>query len=361
MATSRASMMETEVEALERSTADLQTTLDREFDDYAATRERPALDDPRGHARYLENRRRMALASPVVGIEGATTEPSTSPAQSGQQLMGLSGFMKSSLSLKHLSPIMLGAGLYDFYPPELPPKGSWRRQPFKTPFNHQKQAPANGTLLLSVPQVGSGRFYASATTLESPTDRYAQAWCGTVLPIDPNLHNEAEGPKDVVVWAEGTMTYDYALSGLPGPSWNSRPVAAAAQVDVLVRLLRYSRQSGQLLADPDAILSYLAGRRIMEASLTPNAATASPPSSSSAKVGGSYAGWSSGPTNFAIDLPHGRARKLETDSTYQIAVLCSVSLSALSGPSPASAEVSAQMFLRLVTLGILPHDPSVPF
>jgi hypothetical protein len=50
---------------------------------------------------------------------------------------------------------------------------------------------------------------------------------------------------------------------------------------------------------------------------------------------------------------------LETDSTYQVAVLCSVSLGALSGPAPASAQVSAQMFLRLVTLGVFPHDPSV--
>jgi hypothetical protein len=144
---------------------------------------------------------------------------------------------------------------------------------------HQKQSPPNSSILLSVPQVGSGRFYSSASTFLTSVDRYASAWCGTVLPIAPTLHDAAKGPKDLVVWAEGTITYDYSLS---------------------------------------------------------------------------------------IDLQNGQSRKLETDSTYQVALLCSVGLGALTagqGPtaSVANAQVSAQLFLRLVTLGVLEHHPSVTF
>jgi hypothetical protein len=75
-------------------------------------------------------------------------------------------------------------------------------------------------------------------------------------------------------------------------------------------------------------------------------------------VGGGYAAWSSGATPFAIDWRDGQPRVLETDSTYQVAVVCSVQVNALGGPAAAKAQASAQLFLRLVTLGIVPHDPS---
>ncbi len=165
---------------------------------------------------------------------------------------------------------------------------------------------------------------------------------------------------------KGTITYDYALSATPGPAWNSRPEAASANVNVMARLLRFNRQTGALMADPDAVLSYLAHRQILKATLLPNGLTTSPPFSPTPRVGGPYAAWSSGPASFAIDLQDGQTRKLETDSTYQVAVLCSVGLGALTagqGPaaSVANAQVSAQLFLRLVTLGVFAHDPSVTF
>jgi hypothetical protein len=239
----------------------LRNTLDREFEDYATTRSLPSPDDRRGRERYIASLQRMALASPHVGSHAPSFSldaiSDDSHAHLGQHVMG-GGFsvLKSKLTLGSMYPIRLGEGLYDFYPPELPPKGLFHRQPFTQPFTHQKESPSNGTLLLSVPQVGSGRFYASGSTFERPADRDAKAWCGTLLPIDPKLHNDAEGPKNIVVWAEGTITYDYELSATPGAAWNTRPKAADARVNVLVRLLRFSRQTGQLMADPEAILSY---------------------------------------------------------------------------------------------------------
>ena len=63
-----------------------------------------------------------------------------------------------------------------------------------------------------------------------------------------------------------------------------------------------------------------------------------------------------------MDLANNQTRKLETDSFYRVAVICAVGLSALaSGQSIANAQVSALLSLRLVTLGILEHDPKVVF
>jgi hypothetical protein len=69
------------------------------------------------------------------------------------------------------------------------------------------------------------------------------------------------------------------------------------------------------------------------------------------------------PTNFSLDATHQRPRVLDTDHTYQVAVVCAVSLSAWGigqGPSAvaASVQVSAQAFLRLVTLGIFELESS---
>ncbi|MDP2603664.1 MAG: hypothetical protein Q8S00_13880 [Deltaproteobacteria bacterium] len=357
-----------------QATEALRKALHEEFDDYVTTQSLPAQDDQRGRERYMKSLRRMVLSSPNVAVRGNDSISDTNTdglsAIFGEHVMdmGLPSLLKRKFTAGMMSPIRLGDGLYDFYPPELPVKGFWQRKPFTTTFPpsgsppFQKDSPPNSSLMLTVPQVGSGRFYASASTFQTPTDRVAKAWCGTMLPIDPNLHDEARGPKDVVVWAEGTIVYDYALSATLGSAWNTRPEAATAQVDIHARLLRFDRQTGQPTYPADAnVLPFLAFSRILNASLFPNGVTTSPPSSPTPHVGGPYAAWSSGPTSFAIDLPNGTTRKLETDSTYQVAVVCSVQLSALSGPAPASAQVSAQLFLRLVTLGILPHDPSVPF
>ncbi|RPI35707.1 MAG: hypothetical protein EHM54_07550 [Nitrospiraceae bacterium] len=349
----------------------LRNTLDREFEDYVATRSLPAPDDPRGLERYAASLRRMALSSPDVGVRmgGSSGAPDTAdrPATFDYHTRDLTSLARAKLTISSMLPIhQLCSGLYDFYPPELPVRAFCNRKPFTTPFTHQKESPTNSTILLSVPQVGSGRFYSSASTFQTPVDRYAHAWCGTVLPIDPALHDDAQGPKDVVVWAEGTITYDYALSATPGQAWNARPKAAFANVNVMARLLRFNRQTGALMADPDAILSYLAHSQILKASLVPNGVTTSLPSTPTPTVGGPYAAWSSGPASFAIDLPDGQTRKLETDSIYQVAVLCSVDLGALAagqGPTAfvASAQVSAQLFLRQVTLGVFAHDPRVTF
>jgi hypothetical protein len=338
----------------------LKDTLDREFDDAVATRTLPSPDDHRGRQRYLASLRRRALARPDVSVEIVGDRQGALG-----HVMDLSSLLKGRISLQSLlTPVRLGDGLYDFYPPELPVKGLWNRQPFRTPFNHPREWPGNSTLLLTVPQVGAGRFYASASTLQVPSDRHAHAWCGTLLPVDPALHDAAHGPRDIVIWAEGTLTYDYALSAPPSPAWSVRPEAAKARVDVMARLLRFNRATGALMADPDAVLAYLAHRNIVAATLLPNGVTTSPPSSAKPSVGGPYAGWSSGPVSFAIDLPDGKSRKLDTDSTYQVAVLCSVSLDALAAGQGANAvvanvEVSALLSLRLVTLGVLPHDPKV--
>ena len=348
----------------------LRNTLDREFEDYVETRSLPAPDDRLGLERYVASLRRMALSSPDVGVRtgGSSDDPDTAdrPATFGHHARALTSLARAKLTISSMMPIQLCSGLYDFYPPELPVRAFCHRKPFTTPFTHQKESPTNSTILLSVPQVGSGRFYSSASTFQTTVDRYAHAWCGTVLPIDPTLHDAAQGPKDVVVWAEGTITYDYALSATPGPAWNARPEAAFANVNVMARLLRFNKQTGALMADPDAILSYLAHRQILKASLLPNSVTTSLPSTPTPSVGGPYASWSSGPASFTIDLPDGQTRKLETDSIYQVAVLCSVGLGALAagqGPNAfvASAQVSAQLFLRQVTLGVFAHDPSVTF
>jgi hypothetical protein len=131
---------------------------------------------------------------------------------------------------------------------------------------------------------------------------------------------------------------------------------------VQARLLRFDRRTGAptSMADPDAPISIWAYKQSVQASLVPNGQTTSPPSTTAPRVGGSYAAWSTGPTPFEITLRDGPGRKLETDSTYQVAVVCSVDLGALAGPGAvASAEVSALMFLRLVTIGVFAHDPSV--
>ena len=357
-----------------QATEALRKALDQEFDDYVTTQSLPAQDDQRGLDRYMKSLRRMVLSSPNVAIRGNDSISDTNndglSAIFGEHVMdmGLPSLLKSKFTAGMMSPIRLGDGLYDFYPPELPVKGFWQRKPFTTTFPpsgsppFQKDSPPNSSLMLTVPQVGSGRFYASASTFQTPTDRIAKAWCGTMLPIDPTLHDEVHGPMDVVVWAEGTISYDYALAATPGSAWNTRPEAATAQVDVNARLLRFDRRTGQpMYAADDFVLPFLASRQIVKASLFPNGVTTTTPLMSTHHIGGSYAAWSTGPDPFAIDLPNGKTRKLETDSTYQVAVVCSVQLSALSGPAPASAQVSAQLFLRLVTLGIFPHDPGVPF
>ena len=88
-------------------------------------------------------------------------------------------------------------------------------------------------ILFSFPQIGVGRFYASASTIQNPVNRFAKVWCGTLLPIDSNLHDAAHGIKDAVVWAEGTISYDYALSATPGSAWTgARSEAAHAGVFV---------------------------------------------------------------------------------------------------------------------------------
>jgi hypothetical protein len=130
-------------------------------------------------------------------------------------------------------------------------------------------------------------------------------------------------------------------------------------VEIMARLLRFDRRTGQALNTPDQFVAgYLAAKEILNARLVPNSTTTSPTSAQNPSIGGSYAAWSSGPNAFAIDLPDGKPRKLETDSTYQVAVVCAVEINALSGPAPASAQVTAQLFLRLATLGVLPHDQS---
>lgn len=346
----------------------LRGALYQEFDDQLVTRSPPSPDDKRGHDRYLKSLSRLALSSHVVSAGGSEsiTHADTNALQVvfGDQVrdMGFPSLVKSKFARAVLTPLRAGDGLYDFYPPELPAKGFWQRQPFVNIFpSIQRATPTDGAILLSVPQVGSGSFYASAATFEKPTDRNAKVWCGVMLPIDPALHDAAHGPKDLIIWAEGTIAYDYALSALPGPAWNSRPEAATAQIDISARLLRYDRQTGQALFAPDAfLLPYLSHREILKASLHPNIATSSPPSSPTPSVGGAYAAWSTGANPFAIDWRDGQPRMLDTDSTYQVAVVCSVQLNALAGPAPASAQVSAQLFLRLVTLGIVPHDPSTP-
>ncbi len=345
----------------------LSRTLEREFNDYATTQTLPAADNARERDRYLASRRRLALASPHVGIAGADIDNAERQGAFGY-VMDQHSALKGKLSLNALlTPIRLGEGLYDFYPPELPPQGFVRnRKPFTEPYTLQRSDPATGALMLSIPQVGTGRFYASATSFSNPVNRYARAWSGTIVPIDPALHDDAHGPKDVVVWAEGTLGYDYTLSAPRGAAWDSQPAAAKATVNVMARLLRFSRHTGQLMADPDANLSYLAHREILDATLLPNGVTTAPPSAVKPSVGGPYAAWSSGPTSFAIDLRDGTTRLLATDSTYHVAVICAVSIDARAAgqgatAAIASAEASAQLFLRLVTLGVLPHDPKVTF
>jgi hypothetical protein len=349
-----------------QSTEALRKTLHQEFDDHVATRFVPAPGDQRGRDRYLKSLRRLALSSPVVSVGGNDSIPDASlnelVAVFGDQVrdMGTPRLVKSKLTTSMQSPYRLGEGLYDYYPPELPPKGFSHRQPFASVFpTLEASSSPKDTILLSVPQVGAGSFFASAATLPNPIDRSAKVWCGVLLPIDANLHGDAQGPKDLIMWAEGTIAYDYALSATPGPVWNSKPEAATAEIYISARLLRYDRQTGQPRFAPDAfVLPYLSARQILKASLHPNGVTTSPPSSPSPVVGGSFAGWSTEARPFAIDWRDGETRLLETDSTYKVAVVCTVQLNALAGPAPASAQVNAQLFLRLVTLGILPHDPN---
>ncbi len=185
----------------------LWNTLNREFEDYVATRSLPAPDDPRGLERHVASLRRMALSSPDIGVRTgwSADDPATAdkPVTFDHHTRGLTSLARARLAISSMAPIKLCSGLYDFYPPELPVKGFCSRKPFTSPFAHQQESPTKSTILLSVPQVGSGRFYSSASTFQLPIDRYAQAWCGTVLPIDPTLHDSTQGPKDVVVWAEG--------------------------------------------------------------------------------------------------------------------------------------------------------------
>ncbi len=350
-----------------QNTEALEGMLDREFIDYVTTRRAPDPEDRRGRDRYLASLRRTVLSNPGVGAASAGDANSAgSQPVLGGSVMDLIGLVRGKFTAGMLSPIRLGDGLYDFYPPELPAKGFWKRKPFAPPpLTYKVDSPPNSTISLSVPQVGSGRFYSSASTFQTPVDRYARVWCGTYLPIDPTLHDSAHGEKDVVVWAEGTLAYDYALSATPGPAWNAKSPAASAQVNILARLLRYSRQTGQLLAEQDAPLSYLAALPILHARLVPNGTTLTKPGDAQQIIGGPYAAWSSGPTAFSLELKHGTTRKLETDSTYLVAVVCEVVLSALAAGQGqagiASAEVSAQLFLRLATLGIFDHDPKVTF
>lgn len=345
----------------------LKAALDREFSDYVTTRRLPDPDDRRGHERYLASLRRRVLSDSGVGVEtAAAARPADSRPVLGGSVMDLVGLVRGQFTSAILSPVRLGDGLYDYYPPELPAKGFWHSTPFAPPpLTYKFESPANSTISLAVPQIGVGKFHSSASTFQKQVDRSARVWCGAYLPIDPALHDPAHGEKDVVVWAEGTIGYDYALSATPGPVWNGRPVAASAQVNILARFLRYNRQTGQLMAEQDAPLSYLAAMSILEARLVPNGATMSKPGDVKQIIGGPYAAWSSGPAPFSLELKHGTTRKLETDSTYVVAVVCEVILGALgAGQGPAaiaSAEVSAQMFLRVATLGVFAHDPKVPF
>jgi hypothetical protein len=332
------------------------STLSQEFDDFVATRSLPAADDRPGRERYAASLRRKVLSTADLGSVGI--EPPTTDL--GQHVMDLPAILKSNLTASLNSPLRLGEGLYDFYPPELPPKGYWHRQPFTKPqeFVFERVRPASSdAFVMKIPLFGPGRFYANAATLPTSTDRYAEAWCGILLPIDPNLHDAAHGPKDLMVWAEGTVDYDYTLSATPGADWNSRPEAADARVAIKVRLLRFDRQTNAPRFGVTDGASYVALHEILRARLLPNGVTSSPPSALMPSVGGPYAAWSSGPQPFTIDPAQGNTRKLDTDSYYYVAILCAADAGAL--PGPANAEVNAQMFLRLVTLGIFPHDPTV--
>lgn len=345
----------------------LKAALDREFSDYVTTRRLPDPDDRRGRERYLASLRRRVLADPGVGVEtAAVTSPAYSQPVLGGSVMDLVGLVRRQFTTAILSPVRLGDGLYDYYPPELPALGFWHKRPFgPSPLTYKIDSPLNSTISLSVPQVGLGKFASIASTIQTPVDRAARVWCGAYLPIDPTLHDDSHGEKDVVVWAEGTIGYDYELSATPGPAWNGKPEAAQAQVNILARLLRYSRHTGQLMADQDAPLSYLASMSILHAHLAPNGVTTSKPGDVKQFIGGPYAAWSAGAAPFSLELGHGTTRKLETDSTYQVAIVCEVILSALGAgqgaAAVASAEVSAQMFLRVATLGVFAHDPKVPF
>ena len=345
----------------------LDAALKQEFEDRVATATLPDPADRRGRERYAASMRRLALARPNVGIRRPDAAQGLSdplPAF-GQRVMDMASVAKKKLTIGALMPIKLGDGLYDFYPPELPFLNFFHAHPFAPPaFETRATNPANSSIAITVPQIGSGRFYASALSLTMANDRQATCWCGVMLPVDPNLHGDAQGPKDLVIWAEGTLDYDYALSAVPGAAWNTRPEAAMVTVDVNARLLRFDRRTGQVIVAADNFVgAYLAYRRLLHARLLPNATTTADPSKAAPSVGGPYAAWSSGPTPFTLGLHDGVTRLLDTDSLYSVAVVCSVGLSALApqGTTPANAQVSAQLFLRLVTLGVLPHDPAVTF
>jgi hypothetical protein len=346
----------------------LTNALDREFSDYVSTRRVPEADDRRGRERYLASLRRTVAANPFADMNTSDVSHAEGMPSvfGGGSVMDLVGLVRSRFTAGLTSPIRLGDGLYDFYPPELPAFGLWHARPYgPQSLVYAGTWPTNSSITLSVPQVGVGKFYSSASTFQNAGDRSARVWCGTYLPVDPSLHDSSHGEKDIVVWAEGTISYDYALSATPGPMWNGKPEAASAQVNILARLLRYSRQTGQLMADQDAILSYFAALSALDARLVPNGATSTKPGERKQIIGGPYAAWSTPPTNFSIELNNGKPRKLETDSIYLVAIVCEVILTGLAaGQAPAglaSAEVSAQMFLRRATLGIFAHDPSVPF
>jgi hypothetical protein len=225
--------------------------------------------------------------------------------------------------------------------------------------------------MISAPQIDAGVFFSSVHTLNTPSSpivtpfkatRTAMAWSGTLITIDPRLHDVAHGSKDVVVWAKGTLGYDYTLAASPGRRWYSQPDAASARVAVMARLIRYDRQTGKLVAAAEEVPGYFATQTRLDATLVPNGTTTVPPSCPKPLVGGPYAAWSTGQDPFYLDLPDGQPRWLRTDSFYYVAVLCAASLEAKgAGPAPedaASASVSATMHLQLVTLGIRPHDPS---
>jgi hypothetical protein len=344
----------------------LRATLDQEFRDEMATRSLPKPDDRRGRQRYAESLRRLALSRLTVSAPSAQSELNPDAAYqlapAGFTVRDLTSLGRGKLTMSLMPAIRLGDGLYDYFPPDLPHHSLWHSQPFENAFPHAVSDPPNGALLLTVPQIGVGRFYASASTLQSKTSTFAHAWSGVILPIDPHIHDAAHGPKEVVVWAEGTMAYDYALSAPVVPAWNTQPLAAKATVNVMARLLRY-KLTGERETDPDAVLARMSDVGFVDATLLPNGMTTSLPSSARPSVGGGYAAWSSQPTNFNLDATHQRPRILDADHTYQIAVVCAVSLSAWGvgqGPSAvaASVQVSAQAFLRLVTLGIFELDSS---
>jgi hypothetical protein len=342
----------------------LRAVLDQEFRDEIATRSLPDPDDRHARQRYAESLRRLALARHTTSAPSAQSERSADAqcASAGLAVRDLTSVARGKLTISSTSALRLGDGLHDYYPPDLPHHSLWSSQPFENGFPHTVADPPNGALLLTVPQVGVGRFYASASTLQSKTSTFAHAWSGVILPIDPHLHDAAHGPKEVIVWAEGTMAYDYALSAPVVPAWNTQPLAAKATVNVMARLLRY-KLTGERETDPDAVLARMSDVGFVDAALLPNGTTTSVPSSARPSVGGGYAAWSNPPTNFNLDATHQRPRILDADHTYLVAVVCAVSLSAWAvgqGPSAvaASVQVSAQAFLRLVTLGIFELESS---